>query len=287
MPRPPRLYSNSKVYHIILKGIDDQDIFYDDKDRNYFLKQILETKTEFNYVVYSYCLMSNHVHMVIKCQDIFLSKSIQSLLIRYVHYFNKKYKRSGPLVKNRFNSKNIENLQYFIDVCRYIHRNPENAGIELTQNYQWSSYKEYVGKSKIINKNILLNYFNNDINKFIEYTVKTINEKEIEDYIEYEIIGKLNDTQLSELIMNKFIINDISDIPSFFKNIRGDELENCIQIIKNIQGVNKNQVARVTRLGRKIVERIWDKIEPVPNVPKGQNRTGTKCTNVPFFISLI
>ena len=173
MPRIPRIYSNSKVYHIILKGIDDQDIFYDNRDREYFLKQISITKTEFNYMLYSYCLMSNHVHMVFRCQDIFLSKCIQSLLIRYVHYFNKKYKRKGPLVQSRFKSKQVESLQYFIDVCRYVHRNPENAGIELTY---------------------------------------------------------------------------------------------------------RNQVARVTRLGRKRVDKFWDKIEPVPNVPKGQNGTGTECT---------
>ena len=54
VPRPPRLYSNSKIYHIILKGIDDQDIFYDDRDREYFLKQISITKKEFNYILYSY-----------------------------------------------------------------------------------------------------------------------------------------------------------------------------------------------------------------------------------------
>jgi len=277
LPRPLRLYSISKVYHIILKGIDDQDIFYDDRDRKFFLKQILESKSEFKYIVYAYCLMGNHVHMVIKSQDAFLSKSIQSLLVRYVHYFNKKYNRSGPLVKNRFNSKKVENLQYFIDVCIYVHRNPEMAGIELTQNYKWSSYKEYVGKSRIINKNALLHYFDDDVKKFVEYTIKTVNERKIEDYIEYEIIGKLNDDQLIEIIMDKFRISSISDVPKFFKNKGGEELEQCINIIKNIQGINKNQVARVTRLGRSVVERIWRKIEPAPNARNVQNGTGTGC----------
>jgi REP element-mobilizing transposase RayT len=265
LPRPPRLYGNSKIYHIILKGIDDQDIFYDDRDREFFLKQISITKTEFNYMLYSYCLMSNHVHMVIRCQDIFLSKCIQSLLIRYVHYFNKKYKRKGPLVQNRFQSKHVENLKYFIDVCRYVHRNPENAGIELTQNYQWSSYKEYIGRKKIVDKNVLLHYYNDDINNFVEDTIKTINENNIEDYIEYEIIGKMTDEQLTEVIMNRFKINDISELPRFFKYKDEDELKQCMQEIKKIQGINKNQVARVTRLGRSKVEKIWNKIEPALN----------------------
>lgn len=262
MPRIPRIYSNSKVYHIILKGIDDQDIFYDDRDREIFLKQISITKTEFNYILYSYCLI---VHMVVKCQDIFLSKCIQSLLIRYVYYFNKKYKRKGPLVQDRFKSKQVENLQYFIDVCRYVHRNPENAGIGLTQNYKWSSYREYIGRKRLIDKNALLHYYNDDVNKFIEDTIKNVNEKNIEDYIEYEIIGKLNDDQLAEAIVRRLKIENISDIPSFFKNRDGEELERCIRDIKHIQGTNKSQVARVTRLGRSRVEKIWDKIEPVLN----------------------
>ena len=65
--------------------------------------------------------------------------------------------------------------------------------------------------------------------------------------------------------MNKFKIKDISDVPNFFKNKGGEELERCIEEIKNIKGINKNQVARVTRLGRSKVDKIWNKIEPVLN----------------------
>ena len=152
-----------------------------------------------------------------------------------------------------------------MDVCRYVHRNPENAGIALTQNYEWSSYKEYVGRKYIIDKKILLHYYNDDVNKFIEDTKKCVNESSIEDYIEYEMIGKLNDEQLIEAIMHKFKIENMSDVPIFFKHKREDELERCIQEIKRIQGVNKNQVSRVTRLGRSRVEKIWNKIEPALN----------------------
>ena len=91
LSRPLRRLGYSQVYHIILKGIDSQDIFYDNLDRNFFLKQISITKKNFNYLVFAYCLMTNHVHMVIKCKNDLLSKAIQSLVIRYVHYFNKKY----------------------------------------------------------------------------------------------------------------------------------------------------------------------------------------------------
>lgn len=241
----------------MIKGIDNQDIFYDDQDRRIFLKHILESKKEFNYNVYAYCLMDNHVHMVIKSQKEFLSKAIQSLMIRYVHYFNRKYKRTGPLVQNRFKSKNIENQRYFLEVCRYVHRNPENAGIEKTENYQWSSYSEYLGKPKIIDKNILLHYFNNDLNEFIKFTQKNEYFEDLNELAEYEMMSKLTDGQLAYIIMQLFNINDVSEIPSFFKNIRKEEQRSYIERLKKIKGTNKTQLSRVIRINRRIIEKNW------------------------------
>jgi len=255
VPRTSRFYSNSKVYHIIFKGIDDQTIFYDDQDRKFFLNQIPKTQKEFNYVLYAYCLMVNHVHLVIRCEDAFLASSMKSLLVRYVHYFNKKYKRKGPLMQNRFKSKNVENERYFLDLCRYVHRNPENAGIMLTQDYDWSSYKEYIGNAKIINKNVLLHYFNNDIEAFAEHTLKKNNNEEINSYVEYEIIDKLVDDKLIQYIMKKFLIEKVEDIPIYFKNKTKEELDMILSEITNIKGTNVTQIARITRLGRRCIEK--------------------------------
>ena len=88
MSRPLRTFSNSKIYHIILKGINNQDIFLYDSDKVFFLNQLLFTKNQFNYQIYSYCLMDNHIHLVIRIEDEFLSKAMQSLSIRYSQYFN-------------------------------------------------------------------------------------------------------------------------------------------------------------------------------------------------------
>ena len=145
-----REFSNSKIYHIIIKGIDESTIFYDDEDRNVFLNKLRISKKKYKYKVLAYCLMSNHVHLVISIENENLSKGIQSLIIRYASYFNKKYDHKGPFVQNRFKSKNIENLDYFLKVCRYVHRNPEKAGIERLDKYKWSSYHEYIREEKIV-----------------------------------------------------------------------------------------------------------------------------------------
>ena len=260
MPRLRRQISNSKIYHVIVKGIDDQDVFYEDQDRRYFLNQILKLRKEINYDIYSYCLMTNHIHIVVKIEEKFLSKLMQRLMIRYVYYFNSKYERTGPLVQNRFKSKCVENQKYFLEVCRYIHRNPEKALMAKTQNYKWSSYHEYVGQEKIINKKVLLHYFDNDVSEFVKYTTN-VDTEDIEDvynYAEYEIINRLLDEDLIKIIMMRFGIADINDVVRFFKTKSKRELIEDLKAIKKVKGARKTQVARVLRINRKIVNKIWE-----------------------------
>ena len=264
MTRHSREYSITDVYHIIIKGIDGQDIFYDDNDKNIFLQHLSETKLKFFYKIYAYCLMSNHVHLVLSVEDSLLSKSLQSLTIKYAHYFNKKYKRSGPFVQNRFNSKIIENQRYFLEVCRYVHRNPENAGFEKTQIYKWSSYKEYItpSQSKLVDKKILLHYFNNSVDNFVKYT--SFNEfsltdeyNELINYAEFELMDKLSDSDIIKIVMKHFGISDSSDIPCFFKQKNEHEFKELISSLKQIKGTNKTQIARIIRISRRQMEKYW------------------------------
>ena len=259
MPRLSRKFSYSKVYHIIVKGIDSQNIFYDDQDRKVFLKYLLETKKQFEYQIYAYCLMVNHVHLIIRVNDEFLSKAIQCLLVKYVSYFNKKYDRSGTLFQDRFKSKLVENQRYFLEVCKYVHRNPEKARICKTEKYEWSSYLEYIKKEKIIDKNLLLHYFNDNINEFINFTTRNNDLSELDNFAEFEMIERLTDEQVMDILVQKFRIKDIQQLPECFENISKEELEEKIIKIKKIKGTNITQIARITRKTRRIIEGIWNK----------------------------
>ena len=247
-----REFSNSKVYHIIIKGIDDGTIFYDNEDRNVFLNKLEITKKKFKYKILSYCLMSNHVHLVISIENENLSKGIQSLIIRYACYFNRKYDRKGPFVQNRFNSKKIENQRYFLEVCRYVHRNPEKAGIEKTDKYRWSSYQEYIGKEKIIEKKILMHYLDNNINYFVSYTNKNETMQEINRLAELEMIRKLNDDTVARIILDKMKFSSVDEMINYFKDEKNHDK---IKILKEIQGTNVTQIARIIRVSRRLVEK--------------------------------
>lgn len=257
MTRSLRSYSFSKIYHIIFRGLNKQNIFYDDQDKRVFLKKLIDVKKEFYFQIFAYCLMINHVHLVIKVEDEFLSSGMKSLLIRYSSYFNRKYERIGTFVQDRFKSKNIENSKYFLDVCRYVHRNPENALVCKTQDYEWSSYKEYIGKSKIVDKEELMKYFNNNINEFINFTIKP-NQNDIDKFSDYEIYGKLKDDQVLEIIMKKFNLKDVVTTIKFFQEKDRLELKKYINKIKNIDGITFSQISRILQIDKGRIKRMWN-----------------------------
>ena len=255
LPRQFRTLSSSKIYHIIFKGIDDTNIFYTSEDKSTFLEKIKLSKKEFPFKIYAYCLMNNHVHLIIESESNMLSKSMKSLLIRYVYYFNKTYQRKGPLFQNRFYSKNVENQDYFLSVCRYVHRNPEKAGIAKTFEYDWSSYKEYLNKEKIIDKHVLLYYLDNNLDNFISYTNKPENKTELLNLADFELIPHLSDEAVINIIQEKYNLTSLTEIISFFKQV---ENKYTLKDFKNINGITKNQLSRIIRVDRKTITKIWN-----------------------------
>ncbi len=180
---------------------------------------------------------------------------MQSLAIRYSLYFNKKYERRGHLFENKFVSKNIEDIGYFMHVCKYVHRNPEKAGISKTQDYNWSSFREYKGKDNIINKKTLLHYFDNDLQNFIKYTLNNDDKADIVNLAEFEIITKLNDEDLANIIKQKYDLNRPDEITLLEK----EEKEKVIAELKEISGIKLTQVSRVIKINRKYLSKIWNK----------------------------
>lgn len=252
MPRKPREYCNTNIYHIINKGCNGQDIFFDDNDREMFLNKLKNLKSEYHFYVYSYCLMSNHVHIVIKIDEKNLSKMMKSLNVSYVLYFNEKYSRTGVLFQNRFKSKCIYDQKYFLDVCRYIEQNPEKAKICKTDEYKWSSYHEYIENNRIIDKEKLMEFFGNDINNYIFFTTKG-RSTNFEDFIEYELRSKMTDEELGKIIVEYFELDNIGDI----KNLNNEEFEKVLEFLKNLQYTNLRQISRVLGMNVYQLKKYW------------------------------
>lgn len=162
MPRKPRTKSSTGVYHVMLRGINRQTIFEDDEDRLKYLSVLKKFKDVSKYKLYSYCLMGNHIHLLIKEEKESISTVIKRISSSYVYWYNLKYSRCGHLFQERFKSEAVEDKKYFLTVLRYIHQNPLKAGLVFkVEDSNWSSYNEYLKNESLdsVDKELGLSFF--------------------------------------------------------------------------------------------------------------------------------
>lgn len=147
MPRVSRQLSETGIYHVMLRGNERRKIFLSDEDRKRFIEILSEKSRENEFSVLAYCLMDNHVHLLIREGKNQIDRVMKRIGVSYVYYFNKKYKRTGHLFQDRFKSEPINDDRYLLAAVRYIHNNPVKALIvQEPDRYQWSSYNAYISK---------------------------------------------------------------------------------------------------------------------------------------------
>jgi len=142
MARRQRIIISNYPHHIILRGNNKTFIFHSDTDRRTFIRCLLQAKLKTNSKIYAYCLMPNHVHLLIEpAEKNEISLIIQSLGRKYVQYFNRRYKRTGTLWEGRYKSSPVSKDKYLLACSRYIELNPVRAEIVSEPGeYQWSSF---------------------------------------------------------------------------------------------------------------------------------------------------
>ncbi|MBQ5850909.1 MAG: transposase [Lachnospiraceae bacterium] len=146
MPRNRRQLSSTRTYHIVIKVADRQLIFEEPNDFHKYLSYLEYYKELCKFEIFAYCLMPNHVHILLRhSPDCSLETIFRKLNTAYAIWFNRKYNRTGFVQNGRYYSEPIENDQYLISVVRYIHFNPTKAGLEKSPgcSYQWSSFFDY------------------------------------------------------------------------------------------------------------------------------------------------
>ena len=270
MPRMKRQKSNTNVYHIILRGINQQEIFYDNIDRRKFLKVLKETKEKYQYNLYAYVLMNNHIHLLIMDKENNLSKIMQSLATSYALYFNKKYERIGHVFHNRFKSKNVNTLSYFINLIRYIHFNPVKAGLCEYYKYDWSSYQEYFKIKRLVDSEKVLKMAEMNKQDFRNFHEEY---KKAKGFIleDFEMEKKcIDDETAIKMIKLKFNIDNLVAI----QNLKVQERDEIIARIAEIEEIERTQLARILGINKRMLYRAIKKKsvtnEYVPKVTKGE-----------------
>jgi len=142
MARLRRLSIAGFTQHVIQRGNNRLPCFFGSDDYEQYLEYLSDTLEKQGVMLHSYCLMPNHVHLLMTPETIDgISRVLQDLGRRYVRYINYKYRRTGTLWEGRYHSCLIENGFYILDCYRYIEMNPvRNAIVKSTQHYKWSSF---------------------------------------------------------------------------------------------------------------------------------------------------
>jgi REP element-mobilizing transposase RayT len=147
MARPLRVEYPGAFYHVINRGNHREKIFKNSRDHEKFIQYLEKAAERFALIIHTYCLMSNHYHLLVETPEPNLSMTMQWLNVSYATYFNRKHNRSGHLFQGRFGAILIEADAYLHHLSRYIHLNPVRAGIiEAPGKYRWSSYPAFVGE---------------------------------------------------------------------------------------------------------------------------------------------
>ena len=243
MSRKPRESSKTRVYHVMVRGINKQQIFYEDEDCAAFLRILTEVKNICSFKIHSYCLMGNHVHILVEEKDPgTLDTFMKRITVRFVYWYNRKYERSGHLFQDRFKSEAVEDAKYFCTVVRYIHRNPLKAGlVQKLDEYKYSSYADIINDKKgLVDTELIYSYIPRD--RFEEFCNMETSDVCL-DVPEYNEV-KMPDAKVLEMIKKKTRCQSVSE----FQQLGADKKAECYKKLLE-SGASLRQISRLTGEG--------------------------------------
>lgn len=252
MARKLRRVSETGIYHIVFRGVNHCHLFEEDEDFTKLLDLLASAKEDLSLEIYAYCLLDNHVHLLIREQfpgDIV--KAMRKLLTPYAYWFNKKYLRSGALIANRYRSECVESDSYLLSLVRYIHQNPLIAGItKRMETYRYSSYGEYTtGRKGLTDTRLVIGMFADDHDVAIELFKSFHALAEDKDFSLPDRERK-NEHQVRDEICS--ILGDVN--PNALSGMRKAERDDLLVSLRN-QGFSIRQIERVTGVSRGIIAR--------------------------------
>ena len=248
MARQARKKSESGIYHIMLRGINRQQIFEDSEDCYKFLAILTEYKGVCKYRLYAYCLMGNHIHLLLKEGEEPLEQIFKRICGKFVYWYNAKYQRIGHLFQDRFKSEPVDTQEYLQTVIRYIHQNPVKAKLcKKVSDYPYSSYAEYFGDGALIDADDIL-----DIWPLDEFRV--LNETEVEEHcleMPKEMRNHITDEKASVLIRKVSGCASASE----FQGLDAVKRDKCLKNLRE-NGVSIRQLSRLTGVSIGVVRKI-------------------------------
>ena len=239
--------SETGFYHVVTKGNGGQIIFEDKLDRSYYVSCIKAASEKTSVRIHAYCLMSNHVHFVIEDVESNIGAFMKNLDEQYAIRFNRKAGRKGSVFQNRFWSEPIDCDEYLLAAVRYVHHNPETAGICKAKDYPWSSYEAYVSGSSFVTTHIVLSLLGGTL-AFERFHAST--QQYAKPFATSKLSRHLNPDELTALaleILGRETLVSLKMLSVQERNVYLDKLSQA--------GFTTSEIARITGLSQPTVHR--------------------------------
>lgn len=249
MARQPRQKSNSGIYHVVLRGINRQDIFHDANDYNRFVATLIGKKADSQFDLYAYCLMANHLHLLLRENAEGVSHIMSGIGTSYAWWYNRRYDRSGHVFQGRFGSECVEDDRYLLAVVRYIHNNPVKAKIVLSpEQYRWSSVHDYYDSRRyhesLVDTGFILAMMDENPANALKIFKDFMQLENADRCLEDDCRKRMTDEELRLEIEAMLNGRAISTLISMEKS----ELREILRNIKTIEGSTQRQISRVTAI---------------------------------------
>jgi len=258
MTRQARIKSSTGIYHIMVRGINKEQIFNRVVHKNIVIEIIKNIREDIEFDVIAYCIMDNHLHLLIKTDEDKLETLMKKLNVKYAMHYNKIEKRYGHVFQDRFKSEVVENDEYLLGALRYIHNNPVKA--RITKNildYSWSSAKDYINMhSEIVSDKYLkeISGLFRDENEFIKF--HRINDDNV--YIDTREEESENTRNIVNNLIEKFVIDyGITDQ----SQITIDKKEELAEKLVKLNIISYREIAELCNLSFYKVAEISKKIK--------------------------
>lgn len=244
MPRQPRRASHSGYLHLIVRGNNKQVLFEEEADYRFFISRLGRYCRETSIRISAYCLMENHVHLLVNDRQNNVSSMMKKLTVSYSAFYNQKYERCGHLFQGRYLCEPVDDDRYLLTVFRYILNNPWKAGICPVSQYRWSSYKAYFKPNAPLDLSFIRDRFPTE-EAYREY-LGAPNEDECLEYV----TRSHSDSEAREMIQKCCRVESGTELQTWDRERRNDALRRLKQ-----ENLSLRQIERLTGISRSIIHR--------------------------------
>lgn len=253
MSRQARKNLKTPFMHMMVQGINKEYIFHKQEYIEEYLDLIKKNQESCQFTILAYCMMSNHAHFLVYAENIKeFSDFMHKINTKFAQKYNKEEKRCGVVFRNRYLTEPIYDRKYLINCIKYIHNNPVKAKIvEKCEDYQYSSYNDYINNTGIVKSNIMLELFGEDCDYSMlfknayEKRYIDISEDDFEQTEMYILEGireflEMKNIKVVEILLDRVVLKDAiyhlkkncgmkySEIREFFEMSRG-----AMDVLKN------------------------------------------------------